>query len=390
MSEGQMKISDIIQPQIEKNVPRGALLEYRIQRLFFAMGYYSKTGIVVKTGQDPNSDVITDLDVYGTYIHKNFTSRRIWADCKSGKAKPLERISWLKGVRSTIKIDDVIFVKSGVRTATKQFAHKSGIMVLDEKMISKLEQDFEVDTNDWSGPWNPLLQQNMIKKLREIDKQKNGICARTGNYISSAYWCLDEYARVKKCITAIRQLSEFEQICQSEQNKKIVKWAVLQLIPMFTLATLNICRDLYFLSDAEKKDIVWNSLISSEIPVNKRTEIVNATYRIAVGIFQQQYPAVQIPQLDSSIGLVPPSYFDKYYDLILRITGNPNHFFDVLRFLDYSLQEYALNDSTMDISIMKKRIPNFESARIGFKTLLYFIRDTCAVPTHFFDSVLKI
>lgn len=390
MNDEQMKISDMMQLQPENNIPKGAQLEYRIQRLFFAMGYYSKIGIVVKTGQDSNADVITDLDVYGTYVHKNFTARRIWADCKSGRAKPLERISWLKGVRATIKIDDVIFVKSGVRLATKQFAHKSGIMVLDEKIISKLEGDYEIDSNDWSGPWNPLLQQNMVKKLREIDKGRNGICARTGNYISSGYWCLDEYARVKKCITAIRQLSEFEQLCQSEQDRKTVKWAVLQLIPMFTLATLNICRDLYFLSDMEKKEIVWNSLISSEIPTNKRAEIVNATYRIAAGIFQQQYPSAQIPQLDTSIGFTPPSYFEKYYDLILRMTGSPNQFFDVLRFLDYSLQEYALNDNPIDVSVMKKRIPNFETTRIGFKTILYFILDTCDVPAHFFGDLLKI
>lgn len=389
MNDEQMSMDNILDSQITKSVTKGTLLEYRIQRLFFAMGYYSKIGIIVKANQDSNADVITDLDVYGTYINKNFTTKRIWADCKSGKAKPLERISWLKGVRATIKIDDIIFVKSGVRTATKQFAHKSGIMVLDEAILTKLETDYEVDTNDWSGPWNPISQQNMIKKLREIDKARNGICARAGNYILSAYWCLDEYARVKKCMTAIGQLSEFEQVCQNEMDRKAIKWAILQLIPMFALATLNICRDLYFLNDMEKKEIVKNSLISSEIPVNRRAEIVSATYRIAVGILQQQYPAAQLPQLDSSLGLTPPPYFDKYYDLILRITGKPNQYFDVLRLLDYSLQEYILNDIPMNVNTMQRIIPNFENARIGLKTILHFIIDTCNVPQSLFDVILK-
>lgn len=389
MNDEQIVMDNILDSQCPKSVTKGILLEYRIQRLFFAMGYYSKTGIIVKTNQDLNSDVITDLDVYGTYVHKNFTAKRIWADCKSGKAKPLERISWLKGVRATIKIDDIVFVKSGVRTATKQFAHKSGIMVLDEAILTKLETDYEVDTNDWSGPWNPSSQQDMIKRLREIDRARNGICARTGNYISSAYWCLDEYARIKKCMTAIGQLSEFEQVCQSEPDKKTIKWAILQLIPMFVLATLNICRDLYFLSDTEKKESIKTNLISSEIPINRRAEIVNATYRIAMGIIQQQYPAAQLPQLDSSLGFTPPPYFDKYYDLILRITGRPNQYFDVLRLLDYSLQEYVLNDTPMDVDALQRRIPAFSEARIGVKTILHFIIDTCKVPQSFFDAILK-
>ena len=388
MDSEQLHIKEIGNSK-EKVLSKGSLLEYRIQRLFFAMGYYTKTGIIVKSGQDAVADVITDLDVYGIYIHRNFTSKRIWADCKSGKAKPLERISWIKGIRSTIRIDDIIFVKSGVRTNTKQFAHRSGIMVLDESIISKLESDYEVDADDWSGPWNPRTQENMLAMLKAIDKTTRGICSRSSDFIASTYWSLGEYARLKKCITAIRELGDLLQLFQGKREYFILKWAIYQLVPMFTLATLNICRELYFLTDSEKASIISDNLISSEIPISKRTDIVNATYKIAQGIIQQQYPGAHIPSLDLSLSLKPPIYFEKFYDLIFRITKNPNQYYDVLRLLDYCLQEYCLCNTKFDESILDRRIPNYRNAYIGEKTLLHFIADVCNIPQEFFAPILR-
>lgn len=103
---------------------KGDMLEYRLKRLIFAMGYIPKKGVIIKTEPNEKADIITDLDVYGVYFHKNFTSKTIWADCKSGKDKPLERLSWIMGIRESIDVDDVMYVKRGVRLSTSQFAKK--------------------------------------------------------------------------------------------------------------------------------------------------------------------------------------------------------------------------------------------------------------------------
>lgn len=122
----------------------------------------------MKTSADDSADEITDLDAYGIYIHKDFSAKRIWADCKSGKAKPLERISWIKGIRNSVKIDDVIFAKGGVRVNTKQFARKSGILVLDNETIYKLEKDFGIAEDDWRGSWDYKVQYNNIDELKKL------------------------------------------------------------------------------------------------------------------------------------------------------------------------------------------------------------------------------
>jgi hypothetical protein len=200
----------------EKGVPvdtnvkinNGDMLEFRMQRLLFFMGYYTKRGIIVKTSADDFADEITDLDAYGIYVHKDFSSKRIWADCKSGKAKPLERISWIKGVRTSVRIDDTIFVKSGVRVNTKQFARRNGILVLDNVSLTKLEKDFCVEENDWRGSWNYCLQKDMVNTLKRTTTYDGRDLKRIAQFIESNYWIFDPYARIKKCISGIRQLHD--------------------------------------------------------------------------------------------------------------------------------------------------------------------------------------
>ena len=285
-----------------KNVSKGVLLEFRLHRLLFFMGYFTKRGIIMKTSADDLADEITDLDAYGTYIHKDFSVKRIWADCKSGKAKPLERISWIKGIRTSVKIDDVIFVKSGVRINTKQFARRNGILVLDNDTISKLEKDFDITENDWRGSWDYNTQYGNINKLKKIVAYNGRDLKNIAQFIESNYWVFDYYARIKKCITGLKQLYDFHELAK-EDEKYIIKWAMYELISLFSLATLNICREVYYLSDADKKVMINDGMISGEISAKKRAELVDATYKMAIGLVKQQIPDFKPMQIDLNVGL---------------------------------------------------------------------------------------
>ncbi|KWX81008.1 hypothetical protein AMQ83_35160, partial [Paenibacillus riograndensis] len=140
-------------PSKNKIVDKGNTLEYRMKRLLFSMGYYSKIGIELLTNNEESGDKITDLDVYGLYVHRDFTSKSTWVDCKSGNVEIHKRISWIKGIMGEFQINDTIFVAGGARTSVKQYARKSGIQILDLKIIEKLESDFNVKKEEWKGSW---------------------------------------------------------------------------------------------------------------------------------------------------------------------------------------------------------------------------------------------
>lgn len=371
-----------------RKVSKGALLEFRLQRLLFFMGYFTKRGIIMKTSADDLADEITDLDAYGTYIHKDFSVKRIWADCKSGKAKPLERISWIKGIRTSVKIDDVIFVKSGVRINTKQFARRSGILVLDNDTISKLEKDFGITENDWRGSWDYNTQYDNINKLKKIVAYNGRDLKNIAQFIESNYWVFDYYARIKKCITGLKQLYDFHELAK-EDEKYIIKWAMYELISLFTLATLNICREVYYLSDVDKKVMINDGMISGEISAKKRAELVDATYKMAIGLVKQQIPDFKPMQLDLNVGLNAPEYCNKLIDLVNRITNNPLNYFDILRILDFSLMEYELKDVPINEEDLQELFNNYRQVKGGVKTILHFVCDVCNIPIAFFDLLKK-
>lgn len=354
-------------------VSNGDLLEYRLKRLIYYMGYFPKVGVILKAFNEEQSDMITDLDVYGFYIHKNFASKTIWADCKSGQAKPLERISWILGVKSLANIEDVVFVKKGVRITTKQFARKSGIQVLDLDMINKLERDYNIQSNDWRGSWNPYVQLEQLHIFQKINIPTNDTYKKIAGFISSNYWSFDNYTKIKKTITALKQLSEIEQYPLEKEQQKSVHWAIFELINLFVLATLNICKEVYYFNDKDKKDTLFEGLISGEISLKKRAEIVDVTYKIAYNIIRQQIPNFDVPIKVPNLGMNPPQYFEAFYNLLLRITNNPLNYFDILRFLDFVLMEYDLESKNINEEAIKTLLPNYKELTISAKTILHFI-----------------
>lgn len=342
----------------------------------------------MKTFADDFADEITDLDAYGIYIHKDFSSKRIWADCKSGKAKPLERISWIKGIRSSVKIDDVIFVKSGVRLNTKQFARKSGILVLDIGSISKMEKDFGISENDWRASWDFNIQYDIINKLKKFVAYDGRNLKNIVQFIESNYWVFDYYARIKKCITGLHQLFDIHEMAK-EEEKYIIKWAIYELTTLFTLASLNICREVYYLSDEEKKMMINDGMISGEISPKKRVELIEATYKMAIGLVKQQIPDFKPMQLNMDVGLNPPQYCAKFIDLINRFTNNPLSYFDVLRILDFTLMEYELKGVKAKENELKKIFNNYNEVSGGVKTILHFVCDVSEIPISFFKILEK-
>ncbi|MDX1259621.1 hypothetical protein [Exiguobacterium sp. K1] len=366
-------------------VPKGTLLEYRLKRLMFYMGYYPRINVILKTSQDETAVRVTDLDVYGIYIHKDFTSKTLWADCKSGNAKSHERISWIKGIMTTFDINNVLFVKNKVRTETKQYARKYGIQVLDLNIIPKLEEYYNIHLEDWNGSWNPYTQHNQSTIFSKISVPTNDIYKKIDNFISTDYWLLDNYSRIKKIVTAIRELSPMLDVPIPLDQSNSIKWAINELVCLFLLTTLNISKELYYFNEREKRETIFESLAAGDVSTKKRKEIFNAAFRVAYSMVKNQIPEFIPPSELPSINLNPPKYTDAFYDLITRITNNPLQYYDLLRFLDFYLMEYDLHSNDVDYEKLKDMFANYDDLIIGAKTLLHFISQITNLPRAYFQ-----
>ena len=366
---------------------KGEFLEYRLKRLLFAMGYLSKKGVVIKTAPNEQADIITDIDVYGVYVHKNFTSNTIWADCKSGKDKPLERMSWLIGVRDNLKIDDIIYVKRGVKLPTCEYARAKGVQVLDLDILNRIEKNYGISEDDWRGPWNISVQSEQLKVFKDINILNQDTFKKVASFITTNYWAFDEYTKVKKTITALKQLSVIDKTLLNQEQYRAVRWAIYELVTLLVLAMLNICKEIYYFSDADRKTVISNGLISGAVPVQKREEIVEATYRVAYSIMQKQFPAYEgfldLPR----IGIQPPSYFESFYDMICRMLNYPLEYFDILRVLDFTLMEYDLQDKPIDMDMLQEMFSNYKELKISSKTILHFICNITGISKDVFQLI---
>ncbi|MEN8643435.1 hypothetical protein ACS2MN_07695 [Bacillus cereus group sp. BceL062] len=368
-------------------ISQGDLLEFRAKRLLFHMGYFPTRGIKLRTSLDEYGEDITDLDVYGIYIHKDFRSKSVWIDCKSGAAKPLERISWIMGIKQNFKIDDVLFIKNGIRTSVKHFSRKSGIEVLDLMTLEKIEKDYRIESNVWMGSWNPSIMLNKINEFTKLSIPNSDIYKRIANFISYEYWQRDSFTKLKKCITALRELSMIPTNSYSKEEEQTFRWGVYQLTTLFILAILNIAKEVYYYNSDDRRKALHEGILSSDIPLRKRTEILQAAYKLAFEMVKSKYPDSNLT-MERNLTIQPPDYFEQLLDLLSRIIDNPNTYYDILRTTDFILMEYQLLGKKLDTNEIKSLCTNFDSNYVGIKTFLHFIHQVTNIPKDYFNTTL--
>lgn len=352
-------------------VSEGLKLELRAKRLLFHMGYFPMQGVILKTGIEEDSDVITDLDVLGIYIHKDFRKKTIWMDCKSGFTKPLERISWIKGVKHSINIDDAIFISRKMRIGTKQFAMESGIQIFDKSILETIEKNYNINKDDWHGSWR-LENANLLNEFSNLNFPDRQIFKKIGSFISSEYWSRNPFIQLKKCITALKTLSQVPHESMTTPEKRAYRWGIYQLTELFTLSILNICRDLYFLAETDRTQLLLESILSSDIPIKRRNEIYQSAISLANELVREKYPNAQIKS-DSNFNITPPHYFEAIDDLIKRIISDPLTYFDILRSMDILFMEFDLNQEQIKSDFIISYCSNYPSNEKGIKTILHLV-----------------
>lgn len=368
--------------QIQKSISKGEYLEYRIKRLFFFMGYYANNNIFVQTSQDEPFDIVTDLDVYGIYMHNDFNVKRIWADCKSGNANELNRISWLIGIKSLINVDDILFVKKGVKTSTKLFANQRNIQIVDLQMLEEIEKRYAIDKDDWRNLWNPVINEKYLNTFKSINIPDNQSYKRIFKFINTYYWASDKYAKIKKTITALKDLAVNIQYPMDLEKIMAIKWGIYKVIGLFLLAVMEVCRDIYYLNDIDKKQIIVEGLTFGNMSKKRMDDILKVTNHLANKIIESSCKEqhVSMPEIQ----LNPPDYTEAFLDFIFRIIGNPMSYYDILRFLDFCLMQYDLYEKEYDYDDIVKIFPNYREQITAAKTILHFVCHVTKLPKEIF------
>jgi len=365
---------DVQKKNINKTVPKGELLEYRIKRLLFFMGYFPKTNIIVQTSPDEPNDIVTDLDVYGIYLHSDFSIKTIWADCKSGAAQEINRIAWLNGIKEHIKVDDILFVKGGTKLSTKIYASRKNIQIVDLSTIAEMQKRFGVEEEDWRIPWNPVIQSQNLKIFKSITTPNNITYKKIAKFIHTHYWAQeDNYTRCKQTITALRDLAVVVELPLKEEQKISIKWAIYQLCGMLTLAMLQICRQIQYFPDKDKEELINLGLLYGKNSKAKIEDILKITNNIAKKTLCNYCVDAKLVADLPEIKLHQPDYTEAFLNMVFRIISQPLSYQDILRFMEFALFQYDLNKEKYCVEELGEIFINPNELIKSEKTLLHFI-----------------
>lgn len=368
-----------------KSMNKGELLEYQIKRLFFFMGYFPITNIIIQTSTDEPYDIVTDLDVYGIYVHSDFSKKTIWSDCKSGTAQEINRIAWLSGIKEMINVDEVLFVKKGTKLSTKLFAGEKNIQIIDISIIQDMEKRFGIESNDWRGSWNPMIQKQNVEMFKCISTPASTIYKRIYKFINTHYWAIeDNFTRCKKTITALRDLASLVELPLPTVEKIAIRWSIYRLTIMLMLSVLQICRQIQYFPNKDKIEFINLGLVYGSNSKSKIDDILKVTNNIAkktlLRYCDDESKLTDLPE----IKLNKPEYTEAFINIIFRIIEQPLHYFDILRFMDFALMQYDLNDEKYNLVELHMIFKNTDDLLKSTKTFLHFICYITKIPNEVF------
>lgn len=145
-------------------------------------------------------------------------------------------------------------------------------------------------------------------------------------------------------------------------------------------------RDLYYIRDKERQIALYNGMVSGDISIKKRTELLQASLKLAFAVVKTQVPEFVPPNVDPFHLLNPPPYLEALENVIARVIHNPLDYYDILRFMDLALMEYDLQEKEYNNAELEKLFPHVEGSLRGMKTILHFI---CQV-TNIQQSTYKV
>lgn len=329
----------------------GALLEYRLSRLFFYNNYFTRRSLPLKNYFYPESVDITDIDVLGIKYDIDFSKKKIFADCKSNvftsnkDAKPANRILWSSGLKNFLKCDYAYFCKPRIGERMKDFALKNDVVPIDYIKLDELEERFEI-TDKWQGSFDKSKYEEQKAYYKDI--KKNTRLNKLYWYLRLEFWTLPAHFQVKKCINHLYD-------CFKERNitANYKKYLLCELYCLSSIAIINLCSNTYPYTKSERERWIITKMTEGIGTIEQQENLlrtIKAYTQAKVEELSDQKTIIDFDDLKIS----PPDYTKNLIELVERYVNKPSYSTNVPRFLDYFLYEYVLDNKMPNHDDLKK------------------------------------
>ncbi len=362
------------------NIQAGIILEYRIKKLLFHQGYLSRNHLTLRSFFYPDTVDVTDIDAIGIRFATNFNPEIVICECKSGDADgTVDRILWLAGLSKYFSASNSMIVRKAIPAKIKRFAQDIGIIPIDYARLIEIEKNNEIPA-DFLGSNDYEYYEPRIQKYYEGLKDDPHL-SRIYWFLRSRYWYMENSARLKQAITALRMLS-------ANTKPEASRWLAYECSILFSLALVNLCRELFPLSQKERPEYINNLLITGVGSPEYSKKVLSAVYGLVAS--SEREKKGKKSRLDySDIKIPPPEYSPPLIDLVERMVQKAAVSVEVPRFLDFVCFEFLFKGKKIDEKVIGEFFPTNTSliAKMS-KNTAKFIMDNSGISEDIYKNLM--
>lgn len=333
----------------------GKLLEYRVARLLFRMGYFTRSSLPLKSYFYPEQVDITDIDVYAVKFDNDFKEHKILADCKSGtsskqkETKPSNRVLWLSGLIKFLGASRGYFIKPQISDKFKDFALKNGITPLDYTRLEELENQFNLK-EDWRGSYSIENFEKEINSYNHIKKSR-GDMNQLYWFLKMDFWILPSNIQIKQIVDRYQDLSIK---CSFEEPHEI--WLLGESTILLSIAILRFCQELFSLTEKQRNNWINIRMIEGLGTIEQQEKLLFLSRKYAASIIEQ-YTGKKIDIKEDEVKIPPPEYTSNLIDIFSRLLDETEISIYISRFLDFFIYEYVISKKDVNKDELKSIFP---------------------------------
>ena len=347
-----------------------------MQKIFWAMGMWSRIDIPIVIYEDDNQrgamkkHYLTDIDVYGEFVEKDFSIERSIADCKSGgNVKIFERLFWLRGVKEYFGASQAYLVKKSISSKAKIFMPKLDIIGVDNETLFEFEKIYHT-------LMLPIYSEKYYCELDKIIQGYNNEYKKIFDYLMTRYWFTEPNISMKVLLSMLSKRDFYK--CLDKTNKSH-RYLLMETCIMFTRTVLSCCR--YVLT----RDVI--NLEQSVVEyIHGGVDGFNTKMNMVREINNELKDVLCNVQLGNSV-LIKPKYFEDLVRLIAVILGETNNVKDILSYMEVMQHQIVLEEK-MDYSQCMENSYSAIGHKLAKDIIVFYLKEN-DIRVDFFDDILK-
>ena len=301
----------------------GDEVEARVAQLWYWEGYFARSGVDLKRHYQPEPLLVTDLDLLAFDFSPSLRRSKTIGETKTGAAKPLDRIIWIRGLMALVGADHAEVVsKSAPSRRARDLARGLGVRAQSTKDVERRELAVDVAAVAELGSHGATAVVERTRVHKHCSKDAD--LERAFWFLRSEVWFLDEVTAAKRLIGTYRVLSKRWTPYIDDEDSSALRWLLAETVSAFTLNAVAIAADA-ITDDADLfRTELSERLSGGVVPAAAMRRIAIDVDRFVAGLLSAtNAPASLRVDAMGALQPEPPEWTDSLIELVHRLAMSP-------------------------------------------------------------------